>query len=161
MQYSFQYDKAKVLQGLRVHFVSRPEVKIMAYAVNIFAIVAAVMFWMHKIRPQAFLLCSLLWIVLMIVFWFIMPRVVYKKAVQTFEEKYIATFNEVGVGLENQKGAISWDWPRFTNYFESSQFFHLYFGSRSFFIFPKDEMTPDFILTLRELLKNKLRKGKY
>lgn len=161
MQYSFQYEKSKVLQGLRIHFVSRPEVKVMAYAVNIFAIVAAVLFWMDKIRPQAFLLCSLLWIVLMVVFWFVMPRVVYKKAINTFQQSYIATFNEVGVGLENERGTASWDWPKFTNYFESNGFFHLYFGARSFFLFPKDEMDATFILELRALLKFKLRKGKY
>ena len=160
MQYSFQYDKPKVLQGLRVHFVSRPEVKIMAYAVNIFAIVAALLFWFHKIRPQAFLLCSLLWFILMLIFWFIMPRLVYKKAIHTFQQDYIATFNKIGVGLENEKGAMSWDWSKFSNYFESGQFFHLYFGPRSFFLFPKTPMTADFIIELRALLAEKLRKGK-
>ena len=160
MQYSFQYEKPRVLQGLRVHFVSRPEVKVMAYAVNIFAIVAAVLFWMEKIRPQAFLLCSLLWFVLMLTFWFIMPRMVYKRAVKTFQDQYIATFNEVGVGLENDRGSMSWDWNKFSNYFESGQFFHLYFGPRSFFLFPKSPMNADFIIELRDLLAAHIRKGR-
>lgn len=161
MQYSFQYEKPKVLQGLRVHFVSRPEVKVLAYAVNIFAIIAAVLFYMNKIRPQAFILCSLLWFVLMLTFWFIMPRMVYKRASKTFEDQYIATFNTVGVGIENENGSMSWEWPKFSNYFESGQFFHLYFGPRSFFLFPKTTMDADFIIKLRELLSKHVRKGRH
>ncbi|ANI90752.1 hypothetical protein A9P82_11515 [Arachidicoccus ginsenosidimutans] len=161
MQYSFQYNKAKVLQGLRLHFVSRPEVKILAYVVNIFAIIAAVLYAMHKIRPQAFLLCSLLWMALVIIFWFVMPNIVYRKALKTFKDNFSATFNAQGVTLENEQGYVHWDWNRFSNYFESSQFFHLYFNARSFFLFPKEQMSNEFIADLRILLNDNLRNAKY
>lgn len=90
-----------------------------------------------------------------------MPNVIYKKAIQIFQDKFIANFNDDGIILENDRGAITWEWQRFTNYFESSNFFHLYFNARSFFLFPKDEMTDDFKQALKALLSQKLRKGKY
>lgn len=161
MQYDFQYDKAKVLQALRMHFVSRPEVKILAYAVNIFAIVAAVMYGLHKIRPQAFLLCSALWIVLVVIFWFIMPNIIYRKAKTTFTDRFTGTFNGLGITLENRQGYVHWDWERFSNYFESSHFFHVYFNARSFFLFPKEQMNNELIGEVRVLLKDHVRMGKY
>ncbi|MDE1191027.1 MAG: YcxB family protein [Arachidicoccus sp.] len=161
MQYDFQYNKSKVLQALRLHFISRPEIKVLAYAVNIFAIIAAVMYGLHKIRPQAFLLCSLLWISLVIIFWFVMPNIIFRKANKTFTERFKATFNEQGITLENIQGYVHWEWEKFSNYFESGQFFHLYFNARSFFLFPKDGMSNDFIGSLRVLLNEKLRYGKY
>ncbi|HEY0298587.1 MAG TPA: YcxB family protein [Arachidicoccus sp.] len=161
MQYSFQYNKSKVLQGLRLHFVSRPEVKVLAYAVNIFAIVAAVLFWIHKIRPQAFLLCSALWIALMLIFWFVMPNIVYRKAARTFKDSFTATYNQQGITLENAQGYVHWDWDKFSNYFESAHFFHLYFNARSFFLFPKQEMSSEFAGELRVLLSDKLRNAKH
>jgi len=161
MQYNFQYNKAKVLQALRLHFVSRPEVKILAYAVNIFAIVAAVMYGLHKIRPQAFLLCSALWIVLVLIFWFLMPNIIYRKSARTFKDRFEATFNQQGITLENEQGYVHWDWERFSNYFESSHFFHVYFNARSFFLFPKEQMSNEFIGEVRLLLKEHIRNGKY
>ena len=161
MEYRFEYNKAKVLQGLRLHFVSRPEVKVLVYVVNIFAIVALVFFWLRKIRPNVFLMCSILWIALMITFWFIMPNIIYRKAIRTFQDKFQATFNEQGIALENNKGRVHWDWQRFSNYFESAEFFHLYFTPRSFFLFPKEQMSDEFISDLRALLSEKLRNAKY
>lgn len=161
MQYSFQYNKSKVMQALRMHFVSRPEVKILAYTVNIFAIVAAVMYGLHKIRPQAFLLCATLWIGLVIIFWYAMPHIIYRKAKRTFEDKFIATFNEQGIELENIHGRAQWDWKRFSNYFESANFFHMYFNARSFFLFPKQQMDSIAIGEVRVLLQQNVRNAKY
>lgn len=161
MQYDFQYSKPKVLQALRLHFVSRPEVKILAYAINIFAIVAAVMYGLHKIRPQAFLLCSALWIILVLLFWFFMPTIIYRKAQRTFSDRFTATFNLQGITLENQQGYVHWDWERFSNYFESSHFFHVYFNPRSFFLFPKEQMNSELIGEIRVLLKDNVRNAKY
>jgi c-di-AMP phosphodiesterase-like protein len=160
MKYRFEYNKAKVLQALRLHFVSRPEVKILVLAVNIFAIVALVLFWIRKIRPQVFLMCSVLWIALMVIFWFVMPNVIYRKAIRTFQDKYQATFDQQGIILENDRGHIRWYWQRFSNYFESAEFFHLYLNPRSFFLFPKEQMNNELISDLRTLLSEKLRNAK-
>ncbi len=139
MEYSFSYDKPKVIQGLRYHFITRPEIKGLFIVINLFAIVAAVLFYMKKIQPQPFLLSSLLWIILMGVFWFILPYYIYKKAV-TFQDHFTAYFLGNSMMLENGKGNMTWEYSRFQNYFESPNFFHLYFNSRSFFLIPKDQM---------------------
>ena len=133
----FSYDKPKVIQALRYHFISRPEIKLMMVIVNVFAIISAALFFFKKIHADAFLISSMLWFVLMIIFWFILPTMVYKRAV-TFKDSFKANFNEQFFSIENKTGSRSWDWKEFSSYIESPHFFHLYFNARSFFIIPKD-----------------------
>src|SRR5690348_17419120 len=76
----FTYDKAKVLQALRFHFFSRNEIKIMIIIVNIFAISSAILYFLKKIDPLAFLLSSALWFSLMIAFWIVLPAIIYRRA---------------------------------------------------------------------------------
>lgn len=153
MQHAFSYDKKKVIQGLRYHFVQRPEVKVLVILVNVFAIVAAVLFYSKKIRPEPFLLGSFIWVMMMASFWYILPNSIYKKAIDTFKDQFTIAFKDNGVTLENQKGYIHWDWSQFSHYFESPHFFHLYFSSKSFFMVPKDEMGQEFRHELRAALK--------
>ena len=133
----FSYDKPKVIQALRYHFISRPEIKLMMVIINVFAILSAALFFFKKIHAEAFLISSLLWFFLMIIFWFILPTMVYKRA-QTFKDTFKANFNEQFFSIENKTGSRSWDWKEFSSYLESPHFFHLYFNARSFFIIPKD-----------------------
>ena len=133
----FTYDKPKVIQALRYHFISRPEIKLMMVIINVFAILSAALFFFKKIHAEAFLISSLLWFFLMIIFWFILPTMVYKRA-QTFKDTFKANINEQFFGIENKTGSRSWDWKEFSSYLESPHFFHLYFNARSFFIIPKD-----------------------
>jgi hypothetical protein len=75
----FTYDKGKTLQALRFHFITRKEIKIMLILVNVFSLLSAGLFFFKKVTPQAFLISTVLWLSLMLLFWFIMPRTVYKK----------------------------------------------------------------------------------
>lgn len=158
MQHAFTYDKKKVIQGLRYHFVQRPEVKVLVVLVNVFAIVAAILFYSKKIRPEPFLLGSFIWIMMMASFWYIMPNSIYKKALDTFTDQFTIAFKENGITLENERGFIHWNWKEFSHYFESPHFFHLYFSSRSFFMIPKDAMVDSFRHELRAALKNGIKK---
>ena len=76
----FTYNKQKVIQALRYHFISRREIKVMIILVNVFAILSAGLFYFKKISPFAFLISSVLWFSLMIIFWFLLPYMVYKRA---------------------------------------------------------------------------------
>src|SRR5215210_6134701 len=109
MQFNFSYDKKKVIQALRYHFLARQEIRILIIMVNVFAIVSAALFYFNKVSPLAFLVGSLLWIVLMISLWHILPHAVYKKAA-TFKETFKINFEENGVRLENEKGQTEWSW---------------------------------------------------
>ncbi len=133
----FSYDKPKVIQALRYHFISRPEIKLMMVIINVFAIISAALFFFKKIHAEAFLISSLLWFILMIIFWFILPTMVYKRA-HTFKDSFKANFNDQYFSIENKTGSRSWEWKEFSSYIESPHFFHLYFNARSFFIIPKD-----------------------
>ncbi|MEO6404144.1 MAG: YcxB family protein [Ferruginibacter sp.] len=153
----FTYQKPKVIQALRYHFISRKEIKALLVAVNIFAIISAALFFFHKISPLAFLISSTLWFTLMIIFWFVMPSAVYRNA-HTFKDRFRAILSASDFEIENDMGSRSWAWNEFSNWIESPHFFHLYFNSRSFFLVPKDAFPGDDVHEARKILAAKIKK---
>ncbi len=160
MQFSFSYDKKMVIQALRYHFLARPEIRVLIIMVNVFAILAAALFYFRKVSPLAFLVSSLLWFVLMISLWFVLPNAVYKRAT-TFKDAFKITFGHYGVRIENERGHTEWNWERFSTYIESPHFIHLYFDARSFFLVPKAAAREgDNLQELRKILEQKITKRK-
>ncbi|MBI1344283.1 MAG: YcxB family protein [Terrimonas sp.] len=158
MTISFHYDKRKVIQALRYHFISRPELKIMIILVNVFAFTAAALFYFQKVTSLAFLMGSFLWFFFMMSIWFLLPGIVYRRAA-TFRDHFTMQFEEDNFTLGNERGSRSWPWKSLQKYLESPHFFHLYFDSRSFFLVPKEGCKDDEeVYTLRKLLKEKIRK---
>lgn len=155
MQHSFSYERKKVIQALRYHFVQRNEIRVLIILVNVFAIVSAVLFYMKKIRPEPFLLGSAIWIMLMTTFWYLLPTSIYKKAA-TFRDSFIIEFRDDEVRLENERGYTHWQWRQFSRFFESPHFFHLYFDAKSFFLVPKEGMSEEFKHDLRGVLNKKI-----
>jgi len=158
MTIHFGYEKRQVLQALRYHFISRPEIRIMIILVNVFALVSLVLYAMNKITPVAFLVGSSLWVVLMISFWFVLPMMVYGRA-ETFRHQFSMSFEQEGFSLKHERGSRSWSWTSLSHFIESPHFFHLYFDSRSFFLVPKSGCRDnDEVYELRQLLKEKAKK---
>lgn len=158
MTINFSYDKKQVIQALRYHFLSRKEIRIMIIVVNVFAIASAALFYFRKIEPMAFLVGSFLWFSLMIVFWFVLPGTVYRKAA-TFRDHFTMNFEQETFSLGNERGSRSWNWKELSAYIETPHFFHLYFDSRSFFLVPKGSFaSSDEVYELRQLLKAKIKK---
>lgn len=153
----FTYEKPKVIQALRFHFISRREIKFMIIFVNVFAIASAAFYFMKKITPVAFLLASGLWFILMIAFWFVLPGIIYRKAA-TFRDRFKVRFEPQHMFLENARGSKSWPWTSFSSFMESPHFFHLYFDSRSFFLIPKNAFEDEEVHDARKLLKDKIKK---
>jgi len=148
------------MSALRHHFISRPEIKFLLIIVNIFTILSAILFYLHRIQPISFLLFSFLWFILLLTFWTLLPLSIYKKS-QTFQDKFSMNINDHEVILQTELGSHAWSWKEFSSYLESPFFFHLYFNSRSFFLVPKDAF-PDLesLQETRNLLKRKLIKPK-
>lgn len=157
MQVSFSYDKKKTLQALRYHFIARPEIKWMMIVVNVFAILAAGLFYSHKIRPEPFLLGTIVWLMMMVSVWYVLPYSIYNKT-STFKESFTVYFSESDVKLSSNRGYVDWPWSTFVMFFESPHFFHLYFDAKAFFLVPKENMSDDFRHELRALLKAKIDK---
>jgi|SRR5450432_1793786 len=153
----FDYKKKQVLSALRYHFISRPEIKALLIALNLFTILSAILFFMHKIHPLSFLMFSLLWFILLITIWKLLPMNVYRRS-RTFLDLFSMDFNESEVVLQTERGSHAWAWNDFSSFLETPYFFHLYFNSRSFFLVPKDAF-PDLesLQETRALLKRKLR----
>lgn len=161
MQIAIEYDKKLVMQALRYHFISQPEIKVLMILVNIFAIASAVLYFLGKIPPQAFFLGSCLWLTLLVIFWFMLPGMVYKRASSTLQDNFIMTLTGEEARIENQRGEKTWDWNEFSHFIESPHFFHLYFNARSFFLVPKNGCTgSDQIHEVRLLLREKIKKKK-
>lgn len=152
----FSYDKGKVIQALRYHFISRKEIKILMILVNVFALFSAAMFFFKKISPLAFLVSSALWFMLMLLFWFLLPRIIYKRA-QTFQDRFRVLLDEGEFGIENERGGRSWKWSEFSTWMESPHFYHLYFNSRSFFIIPKDAFEGDDVHAARKIFRARIK----
>lgn len=142
MQLHIQYNKEKVLQALRYHFISRPEVKFMLILVNIFAILSAGLFAFKIVRAMPFLISSFLWFLLMLTFWFWLPRMVYRRS-DTFKENIDLRFRDNDILLETSRGHTNWTYNKFQYYMESPYFFHLYINEKSFFLIPKDACGPE------------------
>jgi YcxB-like protein len=158
MTIHFEYEKGQVIQALRYHFISRPEIRIMIILVNVFALGSLILYAMKKITPLAFLVGSLLWVILMISFWFVLPIMVYRRA-ETFLHKFSMSFEQDGFSLKHERGSRSWQWDALSHFIESPNFFHLYFDSRSFFLVPKSGFRDkDEVYEMRQLLKEKARK---
>lgn len=154
----FSYDKPQVMQALRYHFISKPEIRIMLIVVNVFALISITLYALGKITALAFLVGSFLWVMLMISFWFILPTLVYRRA-ETFRHNFSMDFESDGFVLRHERGNRSWAWSALNNFLESPHFFHLYFDSRSFFLVPKSGFKDhEEIVQLRSLLKEKIRK---
>lgn len=153
----FTYNKSKVIQALRYHFITRKEIRLMMILVNIFAITSAALFFFRKVSPFAFLSASVLWFTLMIAFWFILPYTIYKKAT-TFKDRFKVSFEQQHMFLENERGSKSWPWTAFTSFVESPHFFHLYFNSRSFFLIPKEAFDGEHVYEARKMLSAKIKK---
>ncbi|MEO6931988.1 MAG: YcxB family protein [Chitinophagaceae bacterium] len=157
MTISFGYEKKQVLQALRYHFLTRPEIRILLILVNVFAILSAILFAFKKIQPLPFLFFSVLWFILILVIWKILPGSIYRKAM-TFKDHFTMQFLDNEVRLENERGVKAWEYSVFSKFVESPNFFHLYFDSRSFFLVPKDafrDITD--MQDTRKLLKEKIR----
>lgn len=137
MTVQFGYNKKQVIQALRYHFLMRPEIKILLIFINVFAILSAILFAYKIIQPISFLMFSLLWFILMLVIWRVLPASIYKRS-STFKDHFIMHFNEKAVTLETERGSKDWNWEAFSRFVESPYFFHLYFDARSFFIIPKE-----------------------
>ena len=159
MQTHFSYDKKKVLQASRYHFILQAEIRILLIMVIIFDIISAVLYMIGKVRAEPFLLGSFIWLIFIVSFWFILPNNIYKKNI-TFQDSFLIDFDNGAVTLQNQKGHMQWTWNQFVKFFESPHFFHLYFSPKSFFLVPKDNMDENFRHDLRKILQEKIQKTK-
>jgi hypothetical protein len=158
MTIHFSYNKRQVLQALRYHFISRPEIRVMIIVVNAFALLSAALFYFKKITPLALLVGSTLWFVLMITVWFLLPLMVYRRAA-TFQDTFTMNFENDSFTVGNERGSRSWQWNSLQKFMETPHFFHLYFDSRAFFLVPKTGFSnSDEIYEMRQLLKEKVGK---
>lgn len=158
MTIQFGYDKKQVLQALRYHFLSRPEIRILVILVNVFAIASAALFAFKKIQGVSFLIFSFLWFTLMLVIWRLLPASIYKSAA-TFQDHFTMRFEKDGIELANKNDIKSWHWTTFSSFIESPHFFHLYFDARAFFLVPKDAFTDvEQLQAARQLIKEGIKK---
>src|ERR1700755_1172419 len=133
MTIQFGYNKRQVLDGLRGHFFGRPEIRIMVIMINVFAILAAVLFALKKIQALPFLIFSVLWFLLWLSIRRLLPLSIYKRSA-TFQDTVILSLEDQGILLETKKGSQRWNWEHFSAFKETAYFFHLYFDARSFFL---------------------------
>ena len=156
MSIHIAYTKSKVLEALRYHFIKQKEIKSLLLIVNVYAIVTAILLYYKKIRPELFLLGSILWIALMLLFWYLLPLLFYRKTA-LFTHTWELTVSSTGAALQGEQGEAAWNWSELSHYFESPHFFHFYFGPKSFFIIPKETMPLETQQEIRGYLNTPIR----
>src|SRR3982750_1591668 len=107
MQVRFTYDKQKVLQALRYHFIWQAEIRIFLILIIVFDIVSAVLYIIGKIHPEPFLLGSFIWLLFIVSFWFVLPISIYKKS-ETFKDSFLVDFGRNTIILQNKRGYVKW-----------------------------------------------------
>lgn len=157
MRFNFSYTKKKVLQALRYHFIAQTEIRVMLIVIIIFDLISAILYFNGKIRPEPFLIGAFVWFIFILSFWFFMPNIIYKRSA-TFRENFTIAFQPTYVSLENNNGRVEWEWQRFTKYFETPNFFHLYFSPKTFFLVPKENLDRDQQHELRVLLSSHIKR---
>lgn len=157
MHIAFSYDKRQVLQGLRYHFISRLEIRLLIIAVNVFAVGSVVLYALSKVTPFAFLLSSCLWLLLMIALWWFLPWVVYRQT-KAFQYDFEMEFSEGGFELSRDGKGNSWSWQSLRTWKETPFFFHLYFNAQSFWLVPKEALMDEQRLQLRSWLRENVER---
>ena len=125
--------------------------------VNVFAILTAGLFFFKKISPLAFLISSMLWFSMMILFWYLLPNIIYKRA-STFKDSFRAILSSSDFTIENNRGSRGWEWNSFSGWMETPHFFHLYFNSTSFFIIPKEAFEGDEVHEARKIFAARIKR---
>jgi hypothetical protein len=156
MQLQFSYNKTQVIQALRLHFISKTDIKIMMIIVNVFAITAAILFYMKKIRPEPFFAGTIVWALILIAVWYILPYTVYNKSTM-FKNELNAFINNEEISLHTHQGYAAWKWNKFNKWQESRHFFYLYFDNKTFFLIPKTAMDEEMETEMRKILKEKIK----
>jgi len=108
----------------------------MMIVVNVFALLAAVLFGFKLISPLPFLMSSVLWISMMVAFWIWLPLLIYRKS-KTFQDNFTAAFTDQHFFIETASGQKSWAWREFSSYFETPGFFAFVFRQQKFFPCPE------------------------
>jgi hypothetical protein len=156
MQLQFSYNKAQVIQALRLHFISKPDIKVMMIFVNLFAIISGIFFYTKRIRPEPFFIGTVIWILMLVSVWYILPYVIYSKST-TFKDEFNAFINDEELSLHTHKGYVVWKWDTFNKWMESRNFFYLYFDNKTFFLIPKDAMDKNIEAEIRKILRSKIK----
>jgi hypothetical protein len=148
----FSFHKQKTIQALRYHFIQRKEIKVLLIFVNIFALFSAGLYYTGRISPFAFLISSLLWFLLMLSFWFFLPRLIFRKT-KTFQDQFEVLLTSNSFVLKHARAEKEWPFSSFSGWMESPHFLHLYFSEKSFFLIPKEAFSDDDMIEIRATLR--------
>ena len=138
MTIHFTYEKSKVIQALRYHFITRPEIRLMIILVNVFALLSATLFYFKIVTPLAFFIGSILWFMLMISVWFLLPEIIYRRT-STFKDHFDMSFEEDGFSLGNERGSRNWPWKALSTFLKARIFFICILIAVLFFLFRKED----------------------
>jgi hypothetical protein len=136
MQINFRYDKTTVINALRLHFLNRGETKVLRILFIALFLLGIWGYWKGIISYPVVVIIFLLIVLLTVVFWFILPHSIYKKA-KTFSEPSISLqYGDEGIAIGTHAGARQLSWNSFNRVLETTDFFYLYRNNNAFFLIP-------------------------
>lgn len=136
MTLHFQYNKQKVIEALRFHFMQRPEIKLFRSLLILLVIAAFVGFFTHYINMQALIWIFLACIILMFFIHYLLPFSVYRRAHTFREPELTLDFTEESLTIGTNRGKSRIPWQQFSHVVETKEFFYIYRSNKSFFLIP-------------------------
>ncbi|QOR75010.1 MAG: YcxB family protein [Thermoflavifilum sp.] len=135
MQVVFTYDRRSVIDALRVHFMSRSEVKFMRIILMILFGLTVVGNLMGYVSFGAVFGIFMMMLLLLLIFWFWLPVLTYNKSA-TFKDNICLQLEDQGMAIGTRSGEHQIRWESFRNVVETRDYIYLYRNTRSFFIIP-------------------------
>ncbi len=132
---SFCYDKADVIQALRHHFRSKPEIRVFGIILFILLIFACGGAISGLVSAPALAGVAIMLAILVLAFWWLLPYSIYNRAA-TFRDSIHLRFNEDGLFIGTSSGERLVLWKQFHRYARTDQFIFLYRNNQSFFLIP-------------------------
>lgn len=137
MHLEFSYNKEEVLNALRHHFMQRGEIKVFRNTLIILLLATLGGYVFRLVTPQALTGIAIMVVLLVLVFWYMLPISTYNKAA-TFKDNIQLQYSEEGMvistGHSEYQRSISWN--NFSRVVETKTFFFLYKDKKSFFLIP-------------------------
>ncbi|SFV30201.1 YcxB family protein [Thermoflavifilum thermophilum] len=154
MLVEFTYDRTSVIHALRVHFLSRSEVKFLRITLLILFGITVVGNLLGYVSFGAVFGIFMMILLLLLIFWFWLPVLTYNKSA-TFKDNIRLQVEDQGMAIGTRSGEHMIRWESFRNVVETRDYIYLYRNTRSFFIIPWSAFREEDRQAFRNLLHSK------
>ena len=133
--FQFSYNKEEVISALRYHFLRRTEILVLGWALLVFFLFTLFGTFFHLFPLPVFFAVFLMIVILMVIFWYLLPFSLYTKSA-TFQESILLKGEEDYLSINTHFSEKRVSWNSFIQVVQTRDFLFLYRDKKSFFLIP-------------------------